>query len=138
MHELSIATGILDRALSAAEAHGADRIEALRIELGEATHVNQRQLRFCLETSLEGTIAAGARVRIDEITPQAACDCGWNGRPQTLEIALSYAPDVRCPECDSRATLVRGRECRLASIDVPDEAYRSTETPETTPTERQT
>lgn len=121
MHELSVATGILDRALSAAAEHDADRIDELTVELGRATHVNDDQLRFCLETSLEGTIAADATVTIEKVTPYAVCSCGWDGTPDALELVSSYAPNVLCPECDSRITLERGRECRLQSIEIPDE-----------------
>lgn len=125
MHELSIATGIVDAARSAAEDHDAGSIEELTIELGRATHVNPDQLRFCLETAIEGTIAADADVTIETIDPRARCTCGWEGEPDDLGVALSYAPDVRCPECDSRTELERGRECRLSSIEIPETGTRA-------------
>lgn len=124
MHELSIAAGIVDRALAAAEEHDATAVEELTVEVGRATHVNHDQLRFCLETALDGTIAAEATVTIQPIEPRAQCGCGWAGEPDDLGVALSYAPDVRCPDCGGRATLDRGRECRLASIEIPDAERR--------------
>ena len=120
MHELSIASRLLDRALSAADDHDADSVEELTVALGRATHVNPDQLRFCLETAIDGTIAADATITIERVTPRARCDCGWEGEPDDLEGTIAYAPDVRCPDCGERASLVAGRECRLRSIDIPD------------------
>lgn len=120
MHEISVASGILDRAISAAAEHGADRIDAVTLEIGRATHVNPDQLAFCLETIAEGTPAEGATVRTDVVDPVAACDCGWRGEPADLGLVGGFAPDVRCSECGDRTELVRGRECRLASIEIPE------------------
>lgn len=127
MHEISVASGILDRALSAAEEHGADRIDAVTLEIGRATHVNPDQLVFCLKTVVEGTPAEGATVKTETVEPVAACECGWRDTPEQLDLAIGFAPDVRCPECGDRTELVRGRECRLASIEIPDDAKRGTE-----------
>lgn len=122
MHELSVASGIVDRALAAAAEEGADRIEELTVEVGEATHVNPDQLRFCLDTAIEETIASGATVTIEPVSPVVRCGCGWRGEPETLDVAISYAPDLRCPECGDRTEFEQGRECRLASIEIPDAA----------------
>ena len=121
MHEISVAEAILSRALDAAAEHDADRIEALTIEVGRATHVNTDQVRFCLDAIAEGTPADGATVRTDVVEPVAACDCGWTDEPEALDVGPTFAPDVRCPECGHRAHLERGRECRLVAIDVPDD-----------------
>lgn len=122
MHELSIASGIVDRALAAADEHDARAIEELTVEVGEATHVNPGQLAFCVEAALERTTAAGAEVTVETVTPRARCDCGWRGEPDALDVAVAYAPDVACPSCGAHLSLDRGRECRLASIEIPDPA----------------
>ncbi len=124
MHELSVAMGIVDRALSAAKDYDAETIERLTVELGSATHVNPDQLQFCIETATDGTPAAGATIEIDRIVPLAQCECGWEGEPATLDEAPVYAPDVQCPRCGDRTDLVRGRECRLAAVELPEESAR--------------
>jgi hydrogenase nickel incorporation protein HypA/HybF len=121
MHEVSVARGILDRARTAAAEHGADRIVTLTVEIGRATHVNPDQLVFCLEAIVEGTVADGATIHTEIVAPEASCDCGWAGTPDDLGVVGGYAPDVRCPDCGARAELHQGRECRLASIEVPPE-----------------
>ena len=122
MHEISVAEGILSRALDAAAEHDADCVEAITIEIGRATHVNTEQVIFCLGAIAEGTPAEGATVRTETVDPVAACDCGWSGEPDSLDVGPAFAPDVRCPQCGARAQLERGRECRIVAIEVPDAA----------------
>lgn len=121
MHEISIAKGILDRALDVAEEHGADRIDELTLEIGRVTHVNPEQLEFCLAAITDSTLAADATIWTEPVEPVAACDCGWRDTPEELELAGGFAPDIKCPVCGSRAELVAGRECRLSSIEVPEQ-----------------
>ncbi len=122
MHEISVAQGILERALAAADEHGADRIDEMTLEIGRVTHVNLDQLVFCLEAIVEDTPAAEATIRTETIEPVATCDCGFRDTPDELGLATGFAPDIRCPNCGSRAELVEGRECRLSSIEVPERA----------------
>ena len=121
MHEISIADGILCRALEAAANHDAERIDALTIEVGRATHVNPEQVVFCLEALAEDTLAASATIHTETIEPVARCECGWEATPADLDLAAGFAPDVRCPECGEQADLVQGRECRLASVEIPED-----------------
>lgn len=127
MHELSVATGIVDRAVAVADEHGAETVERLTLEVGAATHVNPDQLRFCIELATNDTPAATADIEIETITPMARCDCGWEGKPASLEATPAYAPDVRCPTCNERMTLVRGRECRLSKVALPGPDPQPTE-----------
>lgn len=120
MHEISVANGVLERALAAADEYGADRIDELTLEIGRVTHVNPEQLVFCLEAITEETPAEGATITTETIDPIATCDCGFHDEPSELDLAAGFAPDIRCPDCGGRAELVQGRECRLASIDVPE------------------
>jgi hydrogenase nickel incorporation protein HypA/HybF len=129
VHELSIANGIIERAREAAAEHGHREVEALTVELGEATHVNPSQLRVTIETVADGTPVSDATVTIEPVEPRAACDCGWEGTPPAFEGTAGTVPAARCPECGSRTEFTRGKECRLASIEVPDE----TATPEDEP-----
>ncbi|MFP4529797.1 MAG: hydrogenase maturation nickel metallochaperone HypA [Halodesulfurarchaeum sp.] len=122
MHEISVAHGVLERALAAAGEYGADRIDEMTLEIGRVTHVNPEQLVFCLEAITEGTPAEGATITTETVDPIATCDCGFHDEPSELNLAAGFAPDVRCPNCGGRAELVQGRECRLASIDVPEQA----------------
>lgn len=122
MHEVQIARDLLDRAERAAAEAGAEEIEALDVAVGQATHLNPRQLRFAIETVAEGTIAEGATVEMETIAPEAVCECGWEGTPDTLDTAQIVAPNVTCPDCGRRLEFTAGRECRLTSVSVPEQS----------------
>lgn len=121
MHEFSVAQQIVEKALEAAEDHDAEVVEGITLELGTATHLNPEQLEFGLEVAMEGTIADGAEVVIESVSPYGECACGWEGEPEGIDEMFSFAPDQACPECGEQVTLTRGKECRLVSITVPDE-----------------
>lgn len=121
MHELSVANRLVDLACETARDHGAERVTGLAVEVGTATHLRPDQLRFCVETVADGTAASGADVTVETVAPRGECDCGWAGRPADIEETVPVVPDLTCPDCGSRMRLTAGRECRLASIDVPDE-----------------
>ncbi|MFW6384373.1 MAG: hydrogenase maturation nickel metallochaperone HypA [Halodesulfurarchaeum sp.] len=120
MHEVQIARDLLDRAERAARDAGAEEVESLTVAVGQATHLNPRQLRFAIETVAEGTVAEGAAVEIKTVAPEAACECGWEGTPETLDTAQIVAPNVTCPDCGRRLEFTAGRECRLTGVSVPD------------------
>ncbi|MXR52664.1 hydrogenase maturation nickel metallochaperone HypA [Halovenus sp. WSH3] len=126
MHELTLAQRLLDRALCVADEYDAAEIETLTVEVGTATHIAPRQLRFCLEAVAEGTKAAAATVEFERVRARGTCDCGWCGTLTTLSDAGQRAPSVRCPSCGERVSLTAGRECRLRSIEVPDPADSET------------
>ncbi|MFB6109714.1 MAG: hydrogenase maturation nickel metallochaperone HypA [Halodesulfurarchaeum sp.] len=120
MHEVQVARDLLDRAERAAADAEATEIETVDIAVGQVTHLNPKQLRFAIETVAEGTIAEEATVEIETVPPEAVCECGWEGTPETLETAQILAPTVTCPECDRRLEFTAGRECRLTSVEVPE------------------
>ncbi len=121
MHEVQIATDLLARAEQVASDHGADHIDELTVAVGRATHINPDQLELTIETVAEDTLAAEATVTIETVEPYATCECGWEGPPETLDVANVVAPNVTCPDCGRKLEFERGRECRLTSISVPDD-----------------
>jgi hydrogenase nickel incorporation protein HypA/HybF len=118
MHELTVASRLVDRALSAAAERDAERIDGLTVAVGEATHLAPEQLEFCISAALEGTVAEGAAVSIESVPPTGACDCGWRGEPARVDATVA-APRRHCPECGATIELTAGDDCRLTSIEIP-------------------
>jgi hydrogenase nickel incorporation protein HypA/HybF len=130
MHELAIADRLVDRALATAREADADRITALTVELGTATHLLPDQVRFCLEAVAEGTLAEGADVSVEGVPARGECECGWAGDLDTLSATVAGVPDRRCPDCGTAVELVAGRECRLTGVTVPDQSTDRTSRPD--------
>lgn len=112
MHELGIAQQTLDMALNEAERHGAARILAIQLRIGEWSGVVPEALQFALETIIEGTPAEGARIELTQVKP--ACICAQCGQDYEVK-DYSY----ECPACGTiNDRLSRGREMDLMSLEV--------------------
>jgi hydrogenase nickel incorporation protein HypA/HybF len=84
MHEMGLAEGILAVALDVA---GAERIERVRVRVGELQRVTPDSLRFCFELAAQDTPAAHAVLDVDVTAGSDAMveavkvTSGWRRRP---------------------------------------------------------
>lgn len=115
MHELSIANNIIEIVTAAADHAGAPRVEVIHLRVGALTGVVPNALHFCFDLAAENTIAAGARLVIEEtpvVVHCAAC---------AEDLALADPQLFVCPRCGAPAAqLVSGRELLVSSIEVAD------------------
>lgn len=111
MHELGIATEILDIALAEARKHGACRIAAVNLRVGVLRGVVPEHLLFLFGHVAKGTIAGDARLEIEEESIRVECEaCGPSeAREFTLECPVCKKPCVRVDGGDS---------LRITSIDI--------------------
>ena len=111
MHELSIAVGVLDSALRAAEQAGATRVEAVEVEVGAMRQVVPEVLRVAWEAVRAETLADGAVLTIEEVPAHAQCrQCGECFQP---DVEYSFL----CPHCDQAdVRIVRGNDIVLKSV----------------------
>lgn len=116
MHELGICRSLIDVALSAmAERRSAGRATALQVEIGRFTAVVPDSLRFYFEVLSRGTLLEGASLEIESIPLRTRCgSCGRETEPDL--------PSLLCAHCGGIVEIVTGRELRLVSVDVPEEA----------------
>ncbi len=116
MHELGIARSLIDVALAAMADRGATQpATALEVEVGRFTSVVPDSLRFYFEVLSQETLLEGAELRIVSIPLRTRCpSCSLETEPDL--------PSLLCPRCDGLVEIVTGRELRLVSVDVPEEA----------------
>lgn len=112
MHELSLATAMIDDLEQAARRESASRITAVHVVVGALSGVEREPLEFCFPLAAEGTLADGARLVIEDEPVRIVCKaCGADSEP-----AL---PDLSCPACRALAVeVVSGREFRVRSMEV--------------------
>ena len=110
MHEMSIATGMLRTVLEVAAEHGATRVEEVEVELGAMRLVVPEALETAWEVLVEGTPAAGSRLKMVEVPIRATCrQCG---RAYEAEVG-SFA----CPACgQADVEIVTGDDIILKSV----------------------
>lgn len=112
MHEMALAQGILDVALSNACQHGAVRIGRIKLLVGEMTHVEPESLKFCFAALSAGTIAERATVDIEVKPLRGRC------RQCNSEFSVAGFYFV-CPECQSSSVeIISGRELTVEHLEV--------------------
>lgn len=112
MHEMSLAEGILQIVADAARANAANRVQAVRLELGTLSHVERDALRFCFDAVTRDSVADGARLEILETPGRAWCmPCG-------ASVDLRKLGDA-CPRCGSyQLQVTQGEEMRVKDIEI--------------------
>lgn len=112
MHEMAIAQGILDIALTANEQEGGGRIIKIKLHIGEMTGVEPDALLFCFGALAAGTAASEADLDIEVIPLTGRCEsCGY-------EFPIERYRFV-CPSCQSvKVETISGRELAVEHLEV--------------------
>lgn len=119
MHELSIASALMEGVLDFAERRGAGRILEVRLAVGELTAVDQEQLRFCFSNLCQDTLAEEAELQIETIPVLVQCSsCSYHGPPKYWDDAQMHwaIPTLVCPQCGGSAEAAQGHECCIKAI----------------------
>jgi hydrogenase nickel incorporation protein HypA/HybF len=116
MHELSLATSVVEYVQKVAGEHGLTKICEFHMEIGDMTHVDPRQLRYCLSLTIKGTVAENAKIRIRR--RKVALKCRGCGRASSLQLVRSLGDfELKCPRCGSQEVQIdKGRELTLTRI----------------------
>jgi hydrogenase nickel incorporation protein HypA/HybF len=125
MHELSIASAIVDTALRHA---GGRRVTQVSVQVGALRQVVPDSLRFYFEIVARDTACDGARLELEPIRAWLRCPtCGheWDPAPAPApghEALEPMLPAFRCPACERADTeVLRGGELEVESIEVIEE-----------------
>ncbi|HLI60045.1 MAG TPA: hydrogenase maturation nickel metallochaperone HypA [Solirubrobacteraceae bacterium] len=111
MHELSVATAVLNTALKHA---GGRPVEVVAMRAGSLRQVVPDSLRFYWEVVARDTECQGARLEIEEIDVWLRCeDCGREWEPLIAAF--------RCPQCASaHVDVVAGEELEIDYLELSD------------------
>ncbi len=112
MHELSIATAVLNTAVK----HAQDRpVSVVRMRVGRLRQVVPDSLLFYFEIVARATVCEDAKLEVVEIEAQVrceACGVGWDLQD----------PIFRCPDCgSSEVRIVAGEELEVDYIEVEEQ-----------------
>ncbi|MFS4106608.1 hydrogenase maturation nickel metallochaperone HypA [Streptomyces sp. PD-S100-1] len=112
MHELSIASAIVERAGELALADGVETVSAVTVRVGELSGVVPDALDFAFEVAREGTALAGARLVVEQVPARAYCEAC------AAEFAVGMPPFFWCPHCDRPSRDLRtGRELEIVRVE---------------------
>ncbi len=109
MHELSVATAVLNTALKHADGR---RVEVVSLRVGRMRQVVPDSLVFYFEIVARGTGCEGAALELTEIETELRCsDCGHDWAPEI--------PAFRCPACGSAdVAIAAGEELEVDFIEI--------------------
>ena len=112
MHEMSIAKGILEIALSVAQQNGATQIKTVRIRAGDLRGIVQEQLSRLWGFAVKDTLADGATLEVERVPTKANCkSCG--------HVFLVQNNEFICSECDSTdVEVIEGMELDVQDIEI--------------------
>jgi hydrogenase nickel incorporation protein HypA/HybF len=119
MHELSIASAVVESVLEFISAHPIKRVVAVRLAIGEFSQVEPEQLRFCYMAITEQTPIQDSALEIEMVEAVVGCEqCSYRGRPRYWNDALAVGPTptLQCPSCGAAAEVVEGSDCAIKAI----------------------
>jgi len=119
MHELSMATQIVENVLEEAKRHDAKKVTEVHLVIGKMMFLGVDQVRFSYGILVKDTIMEDSKLIIKEQDGVIECpSCGFKGAVP-IEDDPAYhvpVPSLRCPKCGEAAKIVEGKECTIASI----------------------
>mgnify|MGYP005848160155 CR=1 FL=1 len=114
MHEVSLMQNTIEIALEHAHQQGAQKIQRLKMRVGEMSGVVPEALEFAFDVCTQGTIAQGARLEIESVAVVCYCpNCEQEFQPEDVF--------YECPHCHQLSNhICRGREIELTSLELAD------------------
>jgi len=113
MHELSIASSIVEAVTESAAAYPGARVKEVRLRVGALASVVEDSLQFCWELATEDSPLAGSALVIHMLPVVVHCE------PCELDSPLDGVQSFRCPRCgEIAADLRQGRELEIESIEL--------------------
>ena len=116
MHELSLATSVVEYLQRLASEQGMARISEIQLEIGDIAHIDPRQLRYSLTMVSKDTVVEGAKVHIRRRKVTLKCQkCGCVSGFKLMESLSDF--DLKCPRCKSpEVEIEKGRELMLKRV----------------------
>jgi hydrogenase nickel incorporation protein HypA/HybF len=109
MHELSVASAVVDTVLRHAEDR---RVLVVNLRIGQLRQVVPDSLAFYFDVVSRDTLAEGARLEQVVVPVRMRCEaCAHAWEPELM---------FRCPECGGAGEVLAGGELEVDSIEVEE------------------
>ena len=113
MHELSIATTMVEMAAEEAARRGGVQVLAVHLKLGPLSGVVRDALLFSWDVACEDTPVAGARLVIDDSPVVVHCTACQADR------TIDTFRQLSCPVCDAPTpTVLAGDELEVVALEI--------------------
>jgi hydrogenase nickel incorporation protein HypA/HybF len=118
MHELSIATSIVETVLQEIARKHLPPVQTIAVRIGALSCVDPEALRFGFDSIISGTPLANTKLEIEFVPVQGKCRaCGQEFAVEDFVFA--------CPHCQSgQIEVTRGEELDIAYLEVAEGGER--------------
>ncbi|HVZ18719.1 MAG TPA: hydrogenase maturation nickel metallochaperone HypA [Terriglobales bacterium] len=115
MHELGIATSILETVEKVAATHPGTRFQKVGLRIGEVAGLDVDSLTFGWECITKDTKWEGLQLEIERVPRKNRCEkCNW-------VFEVHDFTELECPRCDAFPTYnIGGDELEIAYIEAED------------------
>jgi hydrogenase nickel incorporation protein HypA/HybF len=115
MHELSIATSILETVEAEAKKHPGAQFKVIGLRIGEVAGIDVDALTFGWEAITRDTEWESLKLEVEELPRRNRCDaCG-------LEFAVPDYFHIECPRCETFPTFnISGDELEIAYMEIEE------------------
>lgn len=114
MHEMGIASSVLDAVRSESELHNGAKVHKVGVRIGELASVDPEALRFCFEALVSGTDLEPLELDL-ELCPRR------NRCPRCGNVFLVAEFQFTCPECRFAGTEpVGGDELEFSYMEIEE------------------
>ena len=112
MHEMSVATGIINVLGDKLSQLAPCKLIALELTVGKLSGIEEQSLRFALDTLLVGQGHSDVHLRFRQSPAVFKCTaCNWQGQLETFTL--------RCPQCNAtELDIINGQDVILERIEV--------------------
>ncbi|MCE0497428.1 MAG: hydrogenase maturation nickel metallochaperone HypA [Methylacidiphilales bacterium] len=119
MHELSIASALVDNVVKFANSPPSKKVLKVLLQIGEFTCVEPEQLLFCYSVATRETSIEDSVLEIEQVAAEVRClHCGYAGPPKYWDDALAAKPvaTLECPTCGNATEVTHGHDCTIRTI----------------------
>lgn len=119
MHELSIVSSLVEKVLGFVAEQETSQVLSVRLCVGELTHLEPEQLKFCYEAVTKETPLEGSVLEIETQPASVLCPhCCYRGKPKYWDEAQAFetVPTMQCPRCGKQAEAIEGNDCSIKTI----------------------
>ena len=118
MHELSIATSLVEALSEIAGKRAATKVVAVHLRIGKLRLISLDQLRFSYEILSKGTLLEGSRLAIEETPGFTRCpNCDYAREFETGDMLFHFTlPTMKCPKCATDLKIEGGDECLITQV----------------------
>jgi hydrogenase nickel incorporation protein HypA/HybF len=120
MHEMSVATSLIEEILSNLKDLKVNKVEAVTLVIGELAFISETQLEFCYDLlKKEHEVLKGSTLVMEKEEAEVECqECGYSGGLGTVDEPVDHRMmmSFMCPKCGGTFDILKGRGMILKKI----------------------